>query len=70
MALVEFGYDPQWRRFCVWGKCCALGDMLPSFLFFFLLPVDCVLAITWPSHFRIEYFQFFGKLDLKKNTFP
>ena len=50
MALVEFCCDPNGEDFVY--RVNVVGEMLPSFSF--LQPLDSVLAITWPSHIKIE----------------
>ena len=50
MTLVEFCCDPNEGDFVY--RVNVVGEMLSSFSF--LQPLDSVLAITWPSHIRIE----------------
>ena len=50
MPLIEFSYDPNGGDFVY--RVNVVGEMLPNFSF--LQPLDGVLAITWPSHIRIE----------------
>ena len=50
MTLVEFCCDPNGGDFVY--RVNVVGEMLPNFSF--LQPLDSVLAITWPSHIRIE----------------
>ena len=50
MTLVDFCYDPNGGDFVY--RVNVVREMLPNFSF--LQPLDSVLAITWPSHIRIE----------------